>query len=124
TSGTTRYTDYQYVAGPIVNGTGNNGTIPGSGIIVTDGWIPNSSGYNPTAQGQIAFNALIQMNRPALTLVNGNIYIGWASHGDDGPYYGWLVAYRASDLTLQGVFNTAPTFKGIAGDRVDYTAQN
>jgi hypothetical protein len=31
------------------------------------------------------------MGRPAATLFNGVIYMGFASHGDDGPYYGWLL---------------------------------
>ena len=95
TSSSTRYINYQYFAGPIVNGTGNNG---GSNLNA-DGWDastdPNHLGYKPSASGQIAFNALLQMGRPAITLLNGNLYIGFASHGDDGPYYGWLLAYRA-----------------------------
>jgi hypothetical protein len=121
----TDYNDYQYYAGPIVNGTGNNGTVNGNAR--TDGWIPSSDpnhpGYDPDASGQIAFNALIQMNRPATTLVNGTIYLAYASHGDRGPYYGWILAYRASDLQLAGAFVTAPTFKGIIGSPADYTAE-
>src|SRR5262249_55222583 len=122
TISSSNYKDYQYVSGPIVNGTGNNGVI--SGTTISDGWIANSDGYNPIDHQQIAFNALLQMSRPAVTLVNGTIYLGWASHGDDGPYYGWLMAYRATDLALVGAFVTAPTFKGIVGDRPDFTAQD
>jgi len=123
TSGSTQYKNYQYFAGPIVNGTGNNG----GPNLNADGWDastdPNHAGYSPSAHGQIAFNALLQMGRPAVTLVGDTIYLGFASHGDDGPYYGWILAYRASNLALSGVFTTTPTYKGIVGDRPDFTAQ-
>jgi hypothetical protein len=54
------------------------------------------------------FNALRESNRAALMMTGGNVYIAWASHGDNGPYHGWVVGYRASDLSLQKVFNTSP----------------
>ena len=63
----------------------------------------------------IAFNALLQMNRVATTLINGEIYLGFASHGDDGPYYGWLLGYSASTLTNNAAFITIPTFDAIKG---------
>jgi hypothetical protein len=122
------YNDYQYFAGPIVNGTGNNGTVDHSGspVNVTDGWIPSTDpahlGYDPDASGQIAFNALLHLNRVALTLLNGKVYIGFASHGDRGPYYGWILSYSASTLALTGAIVTAPTFHGVFGNTI-YTAQ-
>jgi hypothetical protein len=123
TSGSTQYTNYQYFAGPTINGTGNNG----GANLNADGWDPSTDpahlGYSPSASGQIAFNALLQMGRPAVTLLNGTIYLGFASHGDDGPYYGWLLGYRATDLAPTGVFVTTPTYKGIVGDRPLFTAQ-
>jgi hypothetical protein len=120
----TSFTGYQYVAGPVINGTGNNGTVTvgGTPTQFTDGWVANTSGYNPQAQGQIAFNALLQLNRPGLTLLNGVIYLGFASHGDKGPYYGWLLGYRASDLANVVVFNTIPNHEDIIGNS-NYTAQ-
>jgi hypothetical protein len=112
---------YTYVSGPIVNGTGNNDPYNSSGGVVpptypdTDGWTAapgGASGY------VIAFNTIEQMERPALTLLNGSVYLGFASHGDDGPYYGWLLGYRTSDLTLDAAFVTTPTFEpsSIVGD--------
>jgi hypothetical protein len=58
--------------------------------------------------GRLAFNAFWENQRAALTLANGIVYIAWASHGDNGPYHGWVVGYRTSDLQLARVFNTSP----------------
>ena len=58
--------------------------------------------------GVVHFNALRQSERIALTEANGNIYMAWASHGDNGPYQGWVVGYNASNLALSAVFNAAP----------------
>lgn len=112
------YTGYKYVAGPIVNGSGNNAhptSYPN-----TDGWASAPGG----AKGPvIAYNALIQMQRTAVTILNGEVYMASASHGDDGPYYGWLLGYSESNLALKAAFVTTPTYDGIVGDREDYTAQ-
>src|SRR5262249_15805545 len=56
----------------------------------------------------LRFNALRENQRTALTLANGNVYIAWASHGDNGPYHGWVVGYQASNLSLVKTFNTSP----------------
>ena len=56
--------------------------------------------YNGTGQQVVQFNALREHQRPALTLVNGVVYTGWASHGDNGPYHGWMVGFDAGDLHL------------------------
>ena len=59
--------------------------------------------------------------RPGLALVNGIVYIAWASHEDHGPFYGWVIGYKASNLTQTYVFNVDPNFPsspmiGTAGD--------
>jgi hypothetical protein len=56
----------------------------------------------------VRFNALRENQRAALTLSGGNVYLAWASHGDNGPYHGWVVGYQTSNLSLQKVFNTSP----------------
>ena len=58
--------------------------------------------------GVLAFNSQNQHQRSALTLVNGIVYIVWASHEDRDPYHGWLIAYDATTLAQLAVFNANP----------------
>ncbi|MGA7859046.1 MAG: hypothetical protein WCA11_14015, partial [Terracidiphilus sp.] len=46
--------------------------------------------------------------RSGLALVNGVVYIAWASHEDVTPFYGWLIGYNASNLSQAHVFNVDP----------------
>ncbi|MGN6369742.1 MAG: hypothetical protein ACTHN5_15900 [Phycisphaerae bacterium] len=131
------YNGYQYVVGPYIKGSGDNGTyVPGTGgSAPRDGWTPNptdtstpwgTAGSTPQAQGYIAFNALLQMSRTGMTLLNGNLYMGFASHGDDGPYYGWVLGYSATTLQNTAAFVTAPTFESfstVSGNRSQFISQ-
>ena len=56
----------------------------------------------------ITFDTLRQAQRPGLLLQNGDVFIGWASHCDNGPYHGWLMAYDAQTLQQKGVWNSTP----------------
>jgi hypothetical protein len=58
--------------------------------------------------GVVMFDALRELDRPGLTLVDGNIYLAYASHGDNGPYHGWILGYSESNLALTAVFNVDP----------------
>ena len=56
------------------------------------------------------WNDLRQHDRAALTLVNGIVYMAYASHGDNGPYNGWVLAYNATNVAQQvAVFNCTAT---------------
>jgi hypothetical protein len=39
-----------------------------------------------------------QLQRAAVTLVNGVIYLAFASHEDFLSYHGWVLAYSAANL--------------------------
>jgi len=56
----------------------------------------------------IAFNAASENQRPGLALVNGVVYIAWASHGDHDPYHGWVIGFNATSLSRVSAFNTTP----------------
>jgi hypothetical protein len=56
----------------------------------------------------VPFDPVRNNQRPALTLVNGVIYISWSSHCDNGPYHGWVIGYNASTLQQVAVFNDTP----------------
>lgn len=70
---------------------------------------PGSGAPHDTfVDGRIVFNAFLQNQRPALILVNGTVYICWASHADHKPVHGWIAGFSAKDLALQSVLNTSP----------------
>jgi hypothetical protein len=62
----------------------------------------------------VSFNPLTENQRPGLALVNGVVYVSWASHGDTDPYHGWIVGYSESGLGVTGIFNSSPnTAEGL-----------
>ncbi len=68
---------------------------------------------NDAVDGYAYFNPKTNNQRPALTLVNGQILIAWASHEDIAPYHGWIMAYDAKTLEQTAVLCITPT--GSAG---------
>ena len=60
----------------------------------------------------VAFDPFRENQRPALALVNGTVYISWASHGDQGNYHGWLIGYNASTLARTVTWNATPNKLG------------
>ncbi|HLJ92245.1 MAG TPA: hypothetical protein VKU02_03540, partial [Gemmataceae bacterium] len=66
--------------------------------------------------GTLTFNALKENDRSALALSGdgSTLYAVWASHGDQGPYHGWVVAFDAKSLQALSWFNTTPN-SGLGG---------
>lgn len=67
------------------------------------------SGSN-SVKGYVSFDPLRSNQRPALLLVNGVVYIAWASHGLEtvDPYHGWVMAYNETTLAQVGAFCVTP----------------
>ncbi len=85
---------------------------PGSPVLI-QATVPGT-GDGHDAQNMVSFNARTENQRPALLLVNGVVYVSWASHCDQGPYHGWLIGYDAATLQRVMVYNTSPN-GGLAG---------
>ncbi len=90
-------------------GTGLEQTSMGSPVVI-DG---TAAGYGipdfPEPSGTVRFNPLRENQRAALALVNGIVYIAFASYCDQLPYYGWLFGYDTRNHLAQAVaFNTSP----------------
>jgi hypothetical protein len=56
----------------------------------------------------VSFNPQQQNQRPGLALVNGVVYVAWSSHEDTYPYYGWVIGFNASNLSIASVLNITP----------------
>ncbi len=56
----------------------------------------------------IPFVATQQLQRPALTLLNGVLYVCYSGYADTDPYHGWILGFNASNLNLVAVLNTTP----------------
>jgi Chitobiase/beta-hexosaminidase C-terminal domain/Legume lectin domain len=53
---------------------------------------------NGSSGGTLNFDPKWENQRPGLLLLNGIVYIGYAAHGDNGPWHGWILAYNAATL--------------------------
>jgi len=62
----------------------------------------------PTTNGTTTFDPKQYKDRAALLLLNGVIYTTWASHCDDAPYTGWVIAYNEKTLAQSGVLDVTP----------------
>jgi len=60
------------------------------------------------SSGALNLNSKPEMQRPALLLSNGTIYIAFGSNGCDLTGRGWLLAYNSSNLQQLGVMTTQP----------------
>jgi hypothetical protein len=58
--------------------------------------------------GYVLFDPAQYKERSGLLLLNGEVYLGWASHCDIQPYTAWIMEYNASTLAQIAVLNVTP----------------
>ena len=61
------------------------------------------------------FDPTVHLQRGALLLSSGNVYITFGSYGDHLPYQGWIFAYNATSLNQIAAFCAANTANGAGG---------
>ncbi len=63
-----------------------------------------------STNGRVYFNAQQQLQRSALTLVGGIVYVAYAGYADTDPFHGWIIGFRATNLVQlpNYVFNDTP----------------
>lgn len=81
---------------------------PGSPVLIEAQVNGNGDG---SEGGVLAFDPFKQNQRSGLLLLNGIVYIAWASHCTWGPYHGWLIGYDKSTLQQKIVYCTTPEGK-------------
>jgi outer membrane protein assembly factor BamB len=83
-------------------------SLPGSPVEIT----ASAPGTGYDAGPTLTLDAPHHAQRPALLLLDGTIYVAFASHEDWQPYHGWILSYRydtqAGTLAQTGVFITTP----------------
>jgi len=79
---------------PLLAGVEIAGKYPGTG--------------EDSKNGYAYFNPARYKERSGLLLLNEVVYLGWASHCDDAPYTGWIMAYDAKTLTQTSVLDVTP----------------
>ena len=96
--------------------TGNE--LLGGPVIIT--------GSAQSSNGSGTFNPIFQMQRPALLLQNGILYIGFGGNGcDEYAYNGWFFAYDSQTLKQESAFLVTPDglraslWQGGSGPAVD-----
>lgn len=62
----------------------------------------------PITISPTGFTSSIEAQRPGLLLLNGVVYLGFASHCDSGAYHGFELGCNATNLSLIYTFNTTP----------------
>ena len=82
--------------------TGNELAVPGWPVDVSK-----------ISAGTLAFPATVQIQRSALALVGGIVYVAFGGYcGDGGNYHGWVVAVNSTDPTKTGAWATMDARQG------------
>jgi Legume lectin domain/Chitobiase/beta-hexosaminidase C-terminal domain len=63
-----------------------------------------SGNGNGSVGGTLSFDTKWENSRSGLLFLNGFVYIAFGSHGDNGPWHGWILAYNGSTLKQTSVW--------------------
>jgi hypothetical protein len=76
----------------------------------TDATAPTviSASVTNKAGKAVAFSPLFENQRGGLALGEDGVYVIWASHCDNSPWYGWAMRFDPTTLARTAVFNSAP----------------
>src|SRR5262249_3562695 len=85
----------------------NGAEQPFSPVLVTASIQGSGTG---STDGVLSFIPKQQLQRSALTLANGRVYLAFAGYDDTDPYHGWIIGFDSSTLQPDPsyVFNTTP----------------
>jgi uncharacterized repeat protein (TIGR03806 family) len=63
-----------------------------------------------SSAGVLPFRAIQHLQRPALTITGGILFVVFTGYADTDPYHGWVLGYDASSLRqlTNYIFNTSP----------------
>jgi len=81
------------------------GTRLATGVEIT-GVYPGTG--DDSTEGYAYFDPKQYKERSGLLLMNGVVYLAWASHCDDPPYTGWIMGYSATTLAPTSVIDVTP----------------
>jgi Bacterial Ig-like domain (group 2) len=91
------------------------------GPVVITATVPGNGNGGTT----VSLDGLHHLNRPGLLLLNGTIYVAYASHCDIQDYHGWLFSYDTGTFAQTSLLITTPngglggfwmSGTGVAGD--------
>jgi hypothetical protein len=66
--------------------------------------------------GTLSFVPRYEQQRMGLLLLNGTVYVAFASYCDEDPSHGWILGYRGTDLRRTVVYTDSPD-AGTTGNR-------
>jgi Big-like domain-containing protein len=100
----------------VVAKTNDNGTVfhrlhaldVTTGAERTNSPVPIKATFRTNGGALLQVNNLHQMNRPALLLSNGVVYVAMGSNGCNDSNNSWVIGYDATTLAQTGAFVAAP----------------